>query len=342
MTDWVLVLVPLLVLPIVLLFRFVGCEEPKPEDEIIAGPGQLPSSYKDTIKAEPSLLAYWRLVDAPNGTKAKVEKSALEEGALDGEYVNVPAPGLPHEAPDSLAPGAAGSEAASGNFGFNQTSLIANEPPSTKCRSFNGGYVVVAGFAEKTPLGFGEVPYLQDFTIEAWISPQWTQPEKNYEHTLIHAGGNYQKPLEQSRKFHGFRIFADRKDEKEKWRVYLANEDGSGIVEMKAPPIVAYNAPTHLAVTVETVTVETDTITTHTKKVTMFVNGKPAEGTATRYSPPDGVPLFIGVDNTESDPSKPHQPRHPILSPIQEVVLYNKALSSEVIKKHHDIGKGVA
>jgi hypothetical protein len=100
-------------------------------------------------------------------------------------------------------------------------------------------------------------------------------------------------------------------------------------------PIVAHNAGTHLAVTVEHV------VATGKKKVILYIDGKKmAEGTANAYSPPDGAPLFIGVSNTEINPSFIR--RHPVLSPIQEVVLYTKALSPEVIKKHHDRGKGVA
>jgi hypothetical protein len=106
----------------------------------------------------------------------------------------------------------------------------------------------------------------------------------------------------------------------------------------KPPP-----EPTHLAITVEPDPVAVaDDPNTLKKKVTVFVNGNQfCEGTADRYSPPDGAPLFIGVKNNESDPySNPPVPRHPVLSPIQEVVLYEKVLSPADIKKHYDIGIG--
>ena len=314
MTDWGFVLVPLLVLPIVLLFRFVGCEEPKPEDEIIATKGP---SYKDTILAEASVIAYWRLVDGQAETKAKDEKALSP--SLDGDYKVVP--GLPPEIPNNTSPG---SEAANGAFTTGVDSLIASDF-SAKCRAFNGGYVIVAGFAKTTPLsGAAEVPYPENFTVEAWIHPQWTQ-QSGYEHTLLGAGGFYRAPFDQSPDFHGFRIFADRDD---RWQIYLAP---GGVVKMEAAPIVAHDK-THLAVTV-------GTTAPSKKQVTLFLNGKQfGQGTADVYSPPHTAPLFIGVSNRESDPSKPPQPRYPVLSPIQEVVLYKTVLPSEVIKKHHDAG----
>jgi hypothetical protein len=146
MTDWFLVLVPLFVLPIVLLFRFVGCGlDTKGEvEEIIAGQGFFP--YKDMILDEPSVLAYWRLVDDPNETKAEDAKDSL-----DGEYKIV----LPllDEEPNTFP----GSEAAAGGFFPNQKSLIDFDP--AMCRLFNGGYVLVAKFGEVNSLGGPVVPY---------------------------------------------------------------------------------------------------------------------------------------------------------------------------------------
>jgi hypothetical protein len=340
MTDWVVVLVPLLVLPIILLFRFVGCglntkgdvEIPLPERPIPPEaapvkpvPTQAPS-YTDTIVAEPGVIAYWRLVDDPSNIPAdgSPPDAKDEKNFQNGKYITVPG-GLP-----LVEPGAeAGSESAAGNFDLYQTSLIANESASTKqCRSFKGGYVLV---------DFKAGLYTDEFTIEAWIKPQWTQ-KTDYEHTLVGAGGYYVRtPLDQSPSGHGFRIFADQEDGKDLWRVDLTKNDGSSaVVDIQPVPIVAHNATTHLAVIVET-----DTATLQ-KKVTMFLNSKKFGPSPPDYdySIPDGAPLFIGVKNNESDPSNQPVPRHPMLSPIQEVVLYEKVLSVADIKKHYDIGIG--
>ena len=97
-------------------------------------------------------------------------------------------------------------------------------------------------------------------------------------------------------------------------------------------PIVAHHKKTHLAVTIKSES-------QGKKHVTMFVDGKKfSEGTADSYSRPDGAPLFIGVTNMESDQSLLPKPRHAVMSPIQEVVLYKTVLSETKIKAHFDRG----
>jgi hypothetical protein len=186
MTDWVFVLVPLLVLPIILLFRFVGCglnlkgelsEIPLPKKTLppeVAPFEPVPTlapSYRDTIVAEPATIAYWRLVDDPSDIPAggALPEAKDEKNFASGKYITVPG-GLP-----LVEPGAeAGSEPADGDFDPYQASLIANEPASTKCRNFNGGYVFVE---------FKPGLYTDEFTIETWVKPQWIQ-KTDYEHTL--------------------------------------------------------------------------------------------------------------------------------------------------------------
>src|SRR5438067_6103928 len=85
MTDWIFLLTPLLVLAIVLLFRFVGCGhlQGAPDDEPASSPTPAgPPKYRDSIMAEPNLVAYWRLVEADGLTAAKDEK-----GFHDAIYV---------------------------------------------------------------------------------------------------------------------------------------------------------------------------------------------------------------------------------------------------------------
>ena len=339
MSDGIFILVPLLVLPIILLFRFVGCglDMQGQVDEPVTTP--LPA-YRDIIMGEKSdIVAYWRLVDEGE-TKAKDEGPS----SLDGDYTKVPG-GLDPAAPGTF-PGYGGSQYAPGDFTLGLASLIAFD--SAKGRAFDGGHVRVPGFGKKDALGFAQVPYPEEFTIEAWISPQWTE-QPGYEHTLIGAGGRYQKPSlsgpPSAVALHGFRIFADRQNEPpppnsivdphDRWRVYLAPVTDLappvGVVPMDAP-IVAHHKKTHLAVTV-------GKGEGSKKKVTLFVDGKKfSEGIADSYSRPDGAPLFIGVTNVESDPSILPKPRHAVLSPIQEVVLYKTVLDGTRIKAHFDRG----
>src|SRR5215212_2990021 len=97
MAEWAFLLTPILVLPIVLLFRFVGCGT---QLNISGDEYTGPPRYRDYIMGEPNnpgvvknpnvvptkadvtahLVAYWRLVDSwkivesPSGKIAKDEK----------------------------------------------------------------------------------------------------------------------------------------------------------------------------------------------------------------------------------------------------------------------------
>jgi hypothetical protein len=314
MTESLWILVPLLVLPIVLLFRFVGCcDDPKVSDEVVTGQSTVPN-YKDTILLEPSVIAYWRLVDVAAAAEAKDEK--VRDGvSRNGLYKT--APQSNGDAPTATQ---AGSEAAGGDFDQGQTSLILSEPSTTKCRKFNGGYVLV----DKPGL------YTDDFTIEAWIDARWSL-KQGYEHTLFRAGGYYRRPFESSLAHHGFRVFANATDG---WQVSFFVSSPESDVKLTSSPAVTHNGRTHLVVTVAHIGPGLK------KKVALFINGKlGGSGEANYYSAPQGAPLFIGIDNLAADPSVTPLLRCPVLSLIQEVVLYNKALSEQEIGKHFSINR---
>src|SRR5258708_7850451 len=134
MTEWAFLLTPLLVLPIVLLFRFVGCGTLL---EIEPDPDVSPPRYRDYIMGEPNnpggveninvvpnkadVIGYWRLVDAPTSKVAKDEK-----GFQDGSYTETKDP-LPEQAPTATT---GGSESASGSFFPYHYSLIDSDVSS--------------------------------------------------------------------------------------------------------------------------------------------------------------------------------------------------------------------
>jgi hypothetical protein len=355
MTEWVLILTPILVLPIVLLFRFVGCaqimgvEEPilatpaaappsvvtppqkAPDPTPPVGPPATPPRYRDYIMGEPNnpgtvkhngvtpdkakVIAYWRLVDAPGMTAAKDEK-----GFQDGQYKEGQAldPVAPMPMPPPTAKG--GSQPATGDILTGQNGLIKSQPTALG-RYFNGGYVRVPF---KTDL------YTEEFTIEAWVLPHGLTLD--YEYTLFQAGGTYPippaAPLD-----HGFQIFENRFG---RWQVRLA----PGTTDFfQSPPLVPRPGPTHLAVTVAN-EIAPDGSKTGSKKVVLYVDGKITQiAIANSYSKPDGADLFIGVENTAPSPANPVQLRTPVLSQIQEVVIHNTALSQEEIENHIDINR---
>jgi concanavalin A-like lectin/glucanase superfamily protein len=172
--------------------------------------------------------------------------------------------------------------------------------------------------------------YPEEFTIEAWVFPQWGgNYDTGYEHTLFSAGGHYRRPLDPgSAAFHGFAVVADRNG---RWQVRFY---GGGDL-FPNPPLATQitHAPTHLALTV--------TREGSLSRARLFVNGKeaaPASAPAF-YSPPRGAPLLIGVNSTQSDALLPVVPTRPIISMIQEVVLHSQPLSAAEIENHVDINR---
>jgi hypothetical protein len=137
MLEWWLLLTPVLVLPIFLLFRFVGC------DGVfgLVHVSDIPS-YDDVIKGEASLLAYWRLADAANAT------DALDEtGKYSGLY-----------AQPAALPAHDDSQAATGEV-LRAQPAVHGDGTSV---DFRGGYVVVP---------FGPDLSATSFTVEAWVQP---------------------------------------------------------------------------------------------------------------------------------------------------------------------------
>jgi hypothetical protein len=313
MTLWTFLVAPLLVLPIVLLFRFVGCALIYDFDDFDTSRDRVPD-YRDYIlgrRTEGSVrhpevapngndaIGYWRLIDASDSQKA-----ADEKGSYEGIYRT-----------------SSDSDVAPGNLDTGQPSLL-DSAPQLRARFFNGGLVAI-------PDAGGL--YTDKFTIEAWIDPEFVKGE---EHTLFHAGGQYIRPGDLDTGKHGFRVYATKARE---WQVDL---EFHGSVFPKPPLIPVGSARTHLAVIVQ------GGSTPGTTTVTIVMDGRnPLERTVNgSYSKPDSAPLVIGVKNEEIDPrnlltSPAPNLSSPIQSTLQEVVLHSKALSLNEIDNHISINR---
>ena len=338
MVDVTMVLVPMLVLPIVLLFRFIGCgydgvatgEFPPPpnyRDYIMSNPN---STAPGTVRAHPEVhpnvndvVAYWRLVDREPSTDPFADHSGKakdEKGHHDGTYFSG---NVAHEDPNPTAtppmPGSEGSPLQGEDIQFGQDSLIVSDFLN-RCWLFNGGFVEVPDQNDKHPL------YPQEFTIEAWVYPQWgPNTVTGFEHTLFSAEGFYRRPFDPGGpSFHGFSVVADSTGN---WRVRF-----SGLPELINVPTSAERVKTHLAVTV--------TSEGSQSRVRLFINGKPTgQSGLVSYSPPTGAPLLIGVGSKQSDPTQPTVAHRPVISFVQEAVLHSKALSAAEIENHVDINR---
>jgi hypothetical protein len=318
MAELVFILTPLLVLPFVLLFRFVGCAQIAGLKDPSPAPAQDPPepipNYRDYIMGLPvqgdagpavtrnptDIVSYWRLVD----TVATPDVATDEKGLWEGEYRTTADPDM---IPGDFIPG--------------QDSLIVSDAKAS-CRFFNGGYVVIPTKKTAVTTEF----FTEEFTLEAWLVPNFGM---GTEHTLFQAGGHYVRQFESNADYHGFRIYATAG---RAWQVGL----GSNGVFLDSPPLIPPGASrTHLAVIVQTVG-------SSTRRVTVVIDGKAQPASQERnlyYSLPIGAPFIIGAAGQESDPRQiPAKPQPnmgtPIRASIQEVVLYRRALSMQEIKNH--------
>lgn len=323
MTEWIIVLTPLLVLPIVLLFRFVGCGGPELSNEPVtqqvpAGPPR----YRDYILPDPEnsnpgtvknafvvpkaedVIAYWRLVD-DFGTVAIDEK-----GFQHGTYQTVGSPIV--EAPTAAEAGSQdGNPGGAGVVTLASTSLIDSDPKK-KGAAFFGGYVVIQPRAGL---------FTNEFTIEAWYSPGWGINVTGFEHTLFSAGA----PAAKSSPRSGFSLYVDRDN---RWRVRLAPA-GEITLDKSAPFVdLTDRTRTHVALTVRAEGTQ--------KRVRLFVNAVDAGQAVVGYVPPNDSLLIAVADKPDIAGLQPYRP---FIGTIQEVVLHGKALSSAEIENHVDINR---
>jgi hypothetical protein len=319
MADWAFVLTPLLVLPIVLLFRFVGCgldvvgsaeppletfPDPKPPaQKPPADPPVLvpepPPEYKGTILLETSVRAYWRLVDGVGATVAQDEKG-FKHGDYKENYM------LPQVAPTATTAGSEGRNPALLKTG--QSSLLDSD--SKMCRFFDGGHVLV-----------GPGLFTDQFTIEAWVRAEAFSPE--YEYTLFDVGGRYAVPPSAAAD-RGFRLFVNRQ---KRWQVRLGQNPADLFPN---PQLVPLGNRTHIALTVGNAGAGG-----MQKQFSLYGDGKLLGSVSvSTYNRPDGAPLFIGIANEQANPANTPILRYPALCRIQEVVLHNQALSQGVIQNH--------
>jgi Concanavalin A-like lectin/glucanases superfamily len=348
MPDLTLVLVPLLVLPMALLFRFIGCAK-------IAGLGEgqgprepfstAPPNYRDYIMSDPNatapglvtahpevhpnvndVIGYWRLVDPekignPASPDRLMDSPAIDEkGCQNGDYIKGT---CAREEPSPTQPGAEESPSSpADDFSFGHPSLIVSDPVQS-CRGFDGGYVVV-------PSTKGL--YAQEFTIEAWVWPKWGENrDSEWEHTLFF--GHFEPPSDPgATPFNGFAVVADKTGH---WQVRL-----NAVGDLFESPPVAWTVTnggekTHVKTHLAVIFAAAERGKT---SVQLFVNGQGPTSHPVDYLAPKSGSLFIGVA-VKPSPSLPIVLHRPLIGLIQEVVLHRKALSAEEIANHVDINR---
>ena len=303
MTGLIFILTPLLLLPILLPFRFVGCSVIAGLDDTPAAPAVPPPpppppipNYRDIVmKDAADIIGYWRLVDP--------SIDAFDEtGKHKGSYRI-----------------SADADVAPGNFVSGQTSLIPTKP-AVSCQFYNGGYVIVPA---------DPALFTDEFTIEAWVRPDFGT---GAEHTVFQAGGHYRAPLDVNPDYHGFRIYATAG---RAWQVDLA---ASGAVLAPPPLIPSGSSPTHLAVSVQRTTPSTTRVALYIDGKLAGENSA-----LPFFSRANGAPLLIATRGDESEPSDQQSKAQPDISTplrgaLQEVVLYRTVRTPAQIKARAELG----
>jgi hypothetical protein len=317
MSASLFVWLPAGLLAVVSLLCFVGCTlERAGLGDGVANPPF--TAYRSTtVLAHPNVVAFW-----PLGAATAVDL----KGGHNGTYTTAaPYPAVPP------TPGGAPSAPASGTFTLGQPGIVAGDTVSgdpavrNTCVSVDGGYVNVPFDPAINPAGA--------FTIEAWVRVEWTDADQAaYRCVMDGRAAGVQR---------GFALFANPSNH---WEVWVGN-GGSG-----APGWTVLPADNPFVLSVDGMTfyvVATYDGTT----LKIFVDGEQrAGGVPAAYVPNDNVsphvpgPLYIGTGAPflpVGPPIPAGGPQWPFKGRIQDVAIYNAALSGEDILRHMDNGNGM-
>jgi hypothetical protein len=322
---WPLVFVPVAVLTMLALFRFVGCDSVFGLESVDIG-----DSYQDTVASDHP-VSYWRLQDAHGAEPAAATSPNVpvsggaakdETGTNDGMF-KVVALVPPPELPDSPS--------ASGTLALEAPGLLdLSGHGANTSLSVDGGYVEVA---------FSTSLLLPSFTIEAVVFPEWSTAETGLFRTVIALSTVDATPG--SAKGFGFGLFAGPHPadpaSPDVWQIWLG--DGTSFLPMKDPTRnltpVDFTKSNYLAVTYDD----------PTKTLNMFVYvqgidldsgvGHPLKNVAVAGFSPVADPtqsLLIGMHRPPLGNTIPVY--HSFKGRIQEVAVYREALGIDRIMSH--------
>jgi Concanavalin A-like lectin/glucanases superfamily len=256
MSVSLLVAIPFVLLAIVLLLCFVGCDALFGLDEL---PDPTPfHQYTPTILTEVTLVGYWPLGESLGQTTAVDLK-----GGHNGTYLSQV---FPDDPPVSSA-------AAPGTLALGQPGIVAGDtvPPHdessarTTCIEVNGGYVSVPFDPALNPTK------AEGFTIEAWVRPEWSASDTAAQRVImasIDAAGGVNK---------GYALLSSAANI---WQGIVLT--GGGATFTNGPEVIL-DATSHLVLTYDG------------NLLRLFVNGSQSTAVATDYQPSTQSRLFIGV-----------------------------------------------
>ena len=337
MSASLVVLLPVILLGIVTTLCFAGC----------GFSGQsLPvfSTYSDTtVLANPSVVAYWPLGEAGDNLPA-VDRTANPD---NGQYIDPTTTPAIYPWPAITLANPPGPDVQSadapGSIAFAQPGIVAgdavqpgNDPAIiTPCLVTNGCYVNVPFNAKINPP--------TSFTIEAWVRVDWSADDTSAWRFVLDARGF--DPCT------GFGLLAHADDGQSgvyHWQAIIGN-GGSGTAgftyAIGDDPPITLNDPSlpsgityHLVVTYDG----------PSQTLILFVDGEQRgpKVTPVTYAANTAQPLWIGagapyVPLRPQGPGVLAGPLFPFEGAIQDVAIYNTALTSDVILTHYHNGNGI-
>ena len=219
MGDWILVLIPLSVLALTSLIRFVGCS---------FDPGGLGTGidYGATVLGNPDLVGYWRLGEVVGPTAND------EKGANPGAYRTAAL------AADAVLK----SPAAPGTLAFGQPGLLNSDPARTAV-GVDGGYVEVPFAAALNPASF---------SLEAWVHPEWDPGESGVFRCVLAAREDVGGTVKRGYTLYAGPNLATPGDATAYWQVWVG-EGGPAWQPLIGPPVLV-GMTSHLVATYDGMT----------------------------------------------------------------------------------------
>jgi len=345
MSVSLIVLLPVILLGTVVLFCFVGCTLDTSGIPGTGGPPGPPpfTKYSDTtVLANPAVVAYWPLGESADTVPA-VDRTPNPD---NGQYVDpatmpafYPWPAFPVGNP----PGPdVQSATAPGSIAFAQPGIVVgdaiqpgNDPTKpTPCVVVNGCYVNVPLNAKINPL--------TKFTVEAWVRVDWDANAASAWRFVLDA-----RDLDPCT---GFGLIARADDNLTgvyHWQAIIGN-GGMGTAgfttAISSDPPITLSDPSSES---QTATIYYLAATFDGSTLLLYVNGQESgKASPATYVPNTTQPLWIGagapyVPLRPQAPGVLASPLFPFQGAIQDVAIYNDALTFDVILKHFHNGTGV-
>lgn len=327
MTLSLIVFVPVALLILISSLCFVGCVL----DTTGLGLGFTTYSDSDVI-ANPSCVAYWPLSDSPGQDTALDVVGKANGDPHNGTYRSVansdPMVKALFPCPDFDLGIGLHSDFAPGTLTIGAPGIVAGDtlPPhdpknatSTTCMQADGGFVTVPANSVVNPM---------QFSIEAWVRPEWDAAAPPAVHVFIDSRGVVGDVV------HGYVLTVNQAGS---WEAALSVAGGVTTVLVTGGP-ATLSVATHVVLTFDGGNAALWTDGTQASPLTPLPVGS-------TFTPNTTSPLVIGVGLPWKLPRKNPSdklffPLLPFKGKIQDVAIYNAVLSGDTIKNHAEHGKG--